>query len=54
MTGPLDGRVGLVAGAARRAGRGIAVELGAAAVFCERVVVEPRERAPAADETSHR
>ncbi|MFJ6982846.1 MULTISPECIES: SDR family oxidoreductase [unclassified Streptomyces] len=30
MTGPLDGRVALVAGATRGAGRGIAVELGAA------------------------
>ncbi|MCL3995728.1 SDR family oxidoreductase [Streptomyces lavenduligriseus] len=30
MTGPLDGKVALVAGATRGAGRGIAVELGAA------------------------
>jgi NAD(P)-dependent dehydrogenase (short-subunit alcohol dehydrogenase family) len=36
MTGPLDGKVALVAGASRAAGRGIAVELGAAGatVYC--------------------
>ena len=36
MSGPLDGKVALVAGASRAAGRGIAVELGAAGatVYC--------------------
>jgi NAD(P)-dependent dehydrogenase (short-subunit alcohol dehydrogenase family) len=36
VTGPLDGKVALVAGASRAAGRGIAVELGAAGatVYC--------------------
>ncbi|MGE3141662.1 MAG: SDR family NAD(P)-dependent oxidoreductase, partial [Thermoleophilia bacterium] len=36
MVGPLEGRVALVAGATRGAGRGIAVELGAAGatVYC--------------------
>ena len=36
MTGPLEGKVALVAGASRAAGRGIAVELGAAGatVYC--------------------
>ena len=35
MTGPLEGKVALVAGASRAAGRGIAVELGAAgAIYC--------------------
>jgi NAD(P)-dependent dehydrogenase (short-subunit alcohol dehydrogenase family) len=36
MTGPLDGRVALVAGATRGAGRGIAVALGeaGATVYC--------------------
>ena len=36
MTGPLDGKVALVAGGTRGAGRGIAVELGAAGVEAAR------------------
>lgn len=44
MPGPLDGRVALVAGATRGAGRGIAVELGAAGAIVYVTGRSTRER----------
>jgi len=54
MSRMLDGKEALVVGATRGAGRGIAVELGAAGANAWRYVVEVQEPGKPADATGYR